>query len=992
MSTPVRGLLEGPAPRVRTIPPGSDFFLTLAQGLRDAADPADPFALADALVLLPNRRAVRALMDAFARVAPGAALLPSIQPLGDLADDPDTFESRGEDGQGLDLPPAVEPLRRRLELAALIRARAEAEGGVNIPARAIAAADELAALLDSAAAAEVVDWSLLPTLVEEKDLAEHWQGAAKFLEIITHYWPQRLAADGLMDQAARGAAMLRRLAQDWAAKPPPKMIVIAGSTGSQAATRALMRTVAHLPKGVVILPGLDADLDEEAWAEITPDHPQATMKATVAALEIDRADVAPFAAEVETPAALGRRLLLRETLAPPDRTADWVGRIARLRAQHRFDPITEGLNGVELIDCETAEEEASVIALRLRACLETPGRTAMLVTPDADLARRVSTKLARWGVAAPASSGFALRDTSLGALIELVLDLVEDEAEPLTLAGVVTHPLVRLGFAEQACAAGAASMVQVLRGLRAHRDLAGLAKAAAEKSVPADFVARLLAAMGPLQALAEEVTLDAVAAALIATLDHLCTDEAGDNLAWAGRAGEAAARALSAMTAEGAALGPMRPVEAARTVSTLMRGAPVSPEGADHPRLAILGALEARLQRRDLVILGGLNEGMWPKPPTEDPFLTRSMRAALGLQPLEVRLGLAAHDFAQLAQAPQLTLTRAMRVGGSPSVASRWIWRLRTLARGVGCEAALDPPPADDPRRIARAMDARQPRAPAPAPTPRPPQSARPAALSFTEVERLIRDPYGVYARRVLGLRILDPIGMAFGPAARGTILHAALEAHVKARLEGRAPDAAALLDDIQARFAAVNLGAAELRMERARMADAAAAFVAWDAATAATALSAHLEKLGGHDFDGFRLYGKADRIDITAQGAVIIDYKTGEPPTDKQVDSGLNAQLPLEAAVLRAGGFDGLAAQRVDALIYWRFSGSRFGPRTLNLEGGVDAASARALEGLAALIAAYQDPAQPFLSKPRAWDKKDYADFDHLARRDEWADAEGLE
>jgi ATP-dependent helicase/nuclease subunit B len=386
------GLFSGPAPRLCAVPASAPFLDTLADAMVAALSREhDPFALSDALVLLPNRRAMRGLIDAFAQRLGGAALLPAMRPLGDLDDDIDIW---GAEPIEADVAPAIEPTRQRLELAALIRARDKAAGGVEDPARALALADHLAKLLDAAAAGEAVDWSKLRSLVRERELARHWEASAQFLSIIAEYWPERLAADGLADPGARRALLLRALARQWRDDPPTRPVIIAGSTGSIAATRALMQVVAGLPRGVVVLPGVDVDLDDAAWEAVGDHHPQFALKQTLRALKASRRELPLLSAE--TASGRDRRVLMREALAPAEKTADWLTRVADAGGG---DFIRRGASGLRLMQAATEDEEAGAIALLLRETLATPTHTAALVTPDAGLARRVEAKLLRWGVA-----------------------------------------------------------------------------------------------------------------------------------------------------------------------------------------------------------------------------------------------------------------------------------------------------------------------------------------------------------------------------------------------------------------------------------------------------------------------------------------------------------------------------------------------------------------------------------------------------------------
>jgi ATP-dependent helicase/nuclease subunit B len=975
-----RALFEGPSPRVRSVPPGVGFLNLLADRLTaELTSPENSLALADALILTQNRRTARALIDVFSERGP-AMLLPAIRPLADVEDDADVW---GADPIALNAPPAIDDLRRRLELAQLIRAKDEAEGGVGDPAGAIAAADELCRLLDAASAAERVDWSALPDLVEDRDLAKHWERSAKFLEIIARYWPERLKREGLADPAERRTLLLNALAESWTKRAPQGPVVIAGSTGSVAAVRRLMGVVAKLPRGCVILPGLDSDLDDEAWNEIEASHPQHGLKVTLEALHLDRRAVPRLLGAEENKRATARRVLVREALAPAGRTADWLQRLehaARPWGERRAF-VEEACAGLSLIEAQNEEEEATTIALLLRQALETPGRSAALVTPDARLGQRVAAKLSRWNVAASPSAGVALADAPAGILLTLLAELTEDEGLPVSLAALLKHPLARFGSTTEI----SAFEREALRGPRRHRDLAHLRtllEADAKKRHCLPLLDQIAHALAPLR----EIFSDghAEASELADALMEAAARVAGET-ALAGRAGQAAALFLQSLAEAKGALGEIAPAQAPRLIATLLAGRVAQTEAESHPRLAIWGPLEARLQRRDLVILGGLNEGAWPAPPPDDPFLSRSLRAALGLGDAESRIGLAAHDFAQLANADEVVLTRAMRAGSAPTVASRWIWRLDTLVKAADFNLRRG-----EPLVWARALD--KPAHIIPARPPRPTPSASGKfleRLSVTDVEKLIRDPYAVYAKRILGLERLRPIGAPVDPRDLGNAIHKALELFTPsaAPAEAQLSTLLTLLDAQFLRFGYADEMRAALR---SRLKGAAGDFIAWAGARVKAGVTPYLETKGELAVDGVTLSGIADRIEIAPNGrAEIIDFKSGQPPSNKQVNSGLAPQLLLEAAMLKDGGFPDVAKADTVALVYWRFAGTRWGPRVVELDGDVSSAANKALDGLKHLIAHYAGPKGAFLSKPRVEFLNDIDDYDHLARRKEWAATE---
>ena len=984
-----RGLFDGPPPRIRAAPASAPFLDVLADAMASALGP-DPFALSDALVLLPNRRAARGLIDAFARRLGGAALLPTIRPLGDphAEDDPDVW---GADPIGEALAAPIDAMQRRLQLAALIRRRDKAENGVEDPARAIALADELAKLLDSAATVERVAWEKLPKLVEEIELARHWASSAAFLDIVATFWPQHLKEQGLSDPAEHGATLRRALAARWRAEQPTRPIIIAGSTGSQATTRELMRVVAGLPRGVVVLPGVDVDLDAESWAMVGDQHPQHALKATLEALGVARGEIEPLV--TETPSGRARRVLMREALAPAEKTADWL---ARLAAAGGAGFVKRGAEGMRLIEAQTEDQEATAIALMLREALEQEGARAAVVTPDAALARRIEAKLTRWGIEPAVSHGSPLRETEAGRLIALLCELARDASEPVGLAALLKHPRVTLARDARALAA---LEHEALRGARRHRSFSELAalgeRGGDEKRLAwwrpvramVEATERALASLTALMA-GGETTLAGFADAL----SEAAEAATGFDI-WRERDGEMAAQLLREASEHGAALGPMPASAAPRVLLRLMDGREVPPpQTSGEARVAIWGLLEARLQRRELMILAGLNEGVWPARAPEDPFLSRAMRDKLGLPSLDARIGLAAHDFAQLANAPNVVLTRALRRDGSPTLASRWLWRLQTLVKGAGEEAerAFAPTPAYV--EWARALDQPQALRTLRVPRPKPPAGKRLKRLSVTQVETLIRDPYALYARRILGLEFLKPIGAPTGPAERGIAVHRAIE------LFEDGQDHALLSDLLDEQLQRAGVSPERRAAERERLAISVAALIAWFEERKAKKLDVYRETKGVLQLGDVELSGVADRIEIGAGHVAVLDFKTGAPATAKQVEAGLAPQLPLLAAMLSAGVFKEAAAgavktvpaARATELSYWRFGNAEPTPVPLALDAMAEAD--KALSALKGLLARYADADQAFLSKPRVLLIKPYDEYDQLARRKEWADAEGEE
>lgn len=997
MSTP---FFDRPGPRWFSIPAHRPFVEDLASGLIETLTPLGPEALSDAIVLTPTRRGARALAEAFVAVGGGrAVLLPQIRALGDLDEGEPPFEP-GD--LALDLPPAISPWRRRFELARLVADHQHLLERSLDAVSALELADALAAFLDSLAIEEAAPPKTLDDWVEA-GLAKHWQVSARFLAIALEAWPARLAELDLVDITTRRVALLRALAERWESQPPAEVLVAAGSTGTAPATAALLGVIAKAPRGCVILPGLDHDLAEKAWAQVEEQHPQGAMKRLLASAGIDRRDVLPW-----SPPAPGdargrwRRRIVNEALRPAEATADWLGQIARLReegAADGIDPITEGLAGLSVVSARTEDETASVAALLLREALETPGRTAALITPDAVLARRVSARLARWGIGVDSSAGAPLAGFPAGELAGLVARAVADRIDPVELLAILKHPMVRLGLDPEPLEDRRRQLER--HGLRGPRppDFAAIARRLDEAGDHRDAKALLDALSAALDvaraAFADSLEQASVAArGLTLALEALAVDAAGDvGGLWAGAGGEALVTLLSALLDEAGGLPAMTADRFADLVENLLAGETVRTGGANHPRLRILGAIEARLVRADLLVLAGLEEGVWPAGAPIDPFLSRPMRKLAGLPPPERRIGLSAHDFAQAACAPDVVLLHCERRGGAPAVASRWLWRLQTLASGAG----VVPPSRPELLDWARALDAPLDPAPpalrtAPRPKPTPPVELRPLKLPVTSIERWLRDPYSVYAQRILKLRALERPDEPVEARIRGTAIHKAFERfaleHPGVLAEAAEDIFAGLLIT---ELAAAGMPVARLTREQALARNVAPWVVAFERRRREGA-ELLIEREGAHAFPtgrgDFILTAKADRIERRGDRADILDFKTGLPPSKAQVESGLSPQLTLTAAILHNGGFGDLGAIPPGDLVYVRVSGGRVpGREEVRGAGGESLDLAlRALEGLKKRVAAFDKRETPYVS----WAAPQFigqfeGDYDHLARLWEW-------
>ena len=973
------------APHVFAIPSTVSFVDALAESLL-RRETGDPLALGRYRILLPNRRSLRLLREAFLRASEGRPLLlPRMSAIGDVDEEELLLFGAPEDA--LALPPAISEQRRLFLLARLVREWS----ALTQPAAALRLARELARLIDEVHTARI-SFDRLADLAPDV-LAAHWQKTLAFLRIVTEFWPGILAEEGALDPADRRNRLLDALAARWRETPPSHPVIAAGSTGSVPATAALLGVVARLPHGAVILPGFDRDIDDESWQALDPAHPQFMMRQLLEQIGVSRHEVAPWPLPPSWQERAGSRAARARLFAEALRPAETIENWSRLR----FDP-GSALAGVRRIDARSLHEEAGAIALLLRETLETPGRTAALVTPDRALARLVKSELERWGIAIDDSAGTPAAASQTGSFLRLLVRTAAEGFAPVGLLALMKHPLAAAGRPAGALRRLARHLDRfggrdgyALRGPAPAPGSQALVQALEKAGVPKARTRELenfLALLSPLEtALRESETMpfEALLACHLDTAEALAAtaDEAGSARLWRGEAGEALAAHLAEAVTNAGALERIETAAYPALFDALLEPLVVRPRYGRHPRLAILGTLEARLFHADLMVLGGLNDGTWPPAPAHDPWMSRAMRAAFGLPPAARRSGQAAHDFLAAAGAPEVVITRAGKRDGTPTVPSRWLSRLDAL---VG--KAI--PRGEDLLRIHRRLDRPDHVEPVPPPRPAPPLAVRPTKLSVTQVETWVRDPYAIYARHILGLAPLDPLEDDPGAMKRGTVLHDALDRFLKQRPPHEDRDAA------RARLLACGRAAFGALLERPairtfwwpRFEAIAEAFLDLEAAREAEYETLATEVRGELRLEApvpFTLTAKADRIDRRRMdGALeIIDYKTGSPPTGKRVEAGFAPQLPLEGWMGEAGAFTGIPAGDVGALVFWQLRGTRV-PIEIRAVKDIEKQIAAARAGLTRLVARFAREDTPYLSNPRPREAG-WGDYDHLARVEEW-------
>ena len=908
-------MTERAGPRVYSIAAHRGFADALVAGLVPRYSEPD-IGLARLTLLLPSARAARTMSEAFVRHAGEEGTKGLLMPRMVLVGDLDLDEALGplfdSLGAGAAIPPAADPTRRWLRIAALIR---QVQGDKAPKGSALLRlALETGQVMDRLLVEEIAPDDLLSDAVIDLvgDLSEHWRRNLHLFATIQQYWLAELEERGQRDAAARRNMLFRQAARRMREAPPSTPYVAAGVTSAAPALARLLRTVADLPNGSVILPDLDLSMGAEVWEELghagdtsadTPfapgdavTHPQYHLKLLLNRMGVAREEVQPWHRAGLAKGPPERSHAISSLFLPPEASKAWADLPAAKRR----------MAGVRLVETANPEEEAQSVALMVREALEEPERRIAVVTPDRGLAGRVVQHLRRWNVAADDSAGRPLSQTPAGRVLLLLAEVAAEPAAPVPLIALLEHPLVAAGEGRSDWLRAARRFELQLRGPRKAPGLAPL-RGLATKAKVKDWWAGVEEQLTPLLDAGEEAELSHWLDLLAATGEALC----GEGL-WAREDG----RSLSAfvedlrLQAREVAM-PLAADDLPSALRDAMDRVAVRPPYGGHPRVAIYGLLEARMTRADLVICAGLNEGTWPPRPATDPLLAPGVLRALGVPGADFRIGLAAHDLAGMLGAPEVVLTRSRRDTSGPAIASRFLLRVRALLGADLVERHED----KDVVVLARALDDPPGVPHAPQPKPCPPAELRRQDVSVTGLDRLRSDPYQYYASKLLRLSDLDGVDASPTAAWQGELAHAILEDFHDGK--------GTMVELADKHLRAMSAHPLMRALWRPRLLKA-LEWVEKELASNSDRQPAKWEEWGEMEVRGVRVFGKADRIDRLPDGTLaVVDYKTGRVPTKDQVKDGYALQLGTTGLILRDGAFDGLSGDAT-RFEYWKFGKSK--------------------------------------------------------------------
>lgn len=969
-----------------TIPHGTSFLDALcAEILSHSARENIP--LTQFKIMLPNRRAGRHLRETFLTTSQGKPmLLPAIHTIGDIEEEELAFSIMAEDTAAakayFDLPAPISAMRRTLILARLIDAMPAYHARM---AQNLELAEALGHLLDQMYL-ENIGFDRLDSLVPA-ELSAHWQVTVEFLTLLSDAWPRILAEEGRIDAVDRRLRLIDLLARHWQETPPDHPVYLAGIPALSKPVLNLYKAVKDCRNCHIILPGLDRNMGADAWATVSPSHPQYDMKRLLDFLNLSRKNVSLWPGSVESK---NLQTLLSLAMLPAESVGQW--------STHTLDQHGALMDHVNLYQCDTPEEESRLIALALREVLQTPEKTAALVTPDRALAQRVIAACARWDITLDDTGGRPLNESPVGALLLLSVNMLRQNFKPGLLLSLLKHSLCQLGLAHEAYLKDLAYLeIDIYRG--------DIPLSGSPLEHPAckelGLISQLSAAVAPLLR-EDRASLETWLEDHIRFIEFCCTtpDTPGAHRLWLGEDGEMCAALLAELRGESHLFGMLDIEEYYALLHNFISRQSVRPSYGAHPRLSIMGTIEARLVQPDLVIMAGLNEGTWPPLPDAGPWMSRPMREAFGLPQPERSIGQSAHDFIQGISAGHVILTRSLRQDGEPTVPARWIERIESVLHAQGQSGLTSGPLL----KWVRRMDQAGSFEPVTRPAPTPPAALRPERLSVSAIKSWMCDPYALYAQKILALSPLNEIERDEDAALKGSWWHAVFERFIRSGHDPSAPEAISILKDVGYAAYQELTGHNDIPAHWAARFDRVCDwFLSHEKEWREEGYTPLKSEITGEwafqtaSGKPFAVHAKADRIDRNSSGDyALIDYKTGTIPSHKDIGAGLAPQLPLEGVILKQDGFPDISGHATYAG-HWHLSGGRKPGEDIPVKVSkkdLPTVIEEAETGLKNLVQVFDSDTIPYYSlpNPAVAPRETFQDYAHLARTAEWNMAESEE
>lgn len=924
--------------KIYNIPFGLDFCDILAEKLLNETK-EDALKLAEYVVILPTSRASRNLQKAFSAKAKNM-ILPQIISLNMIDEDDISLLGNKEISQ------TISNIKRGFVLTSFIM---EVKAFEMNKAQALQLAFELGNLFDKIETQKLSIKNLDQIIPEE--FSEHWQVTLEFLYQVYDQWQEYLQAHNLISKAEQRNLILKSQQKIW--QDSNKNIIIAGFSSTIPAMLDLMKTVYHLPNGEILIQGLDRSLEFSDLSEV--DYLYGVYE-IINHLDIDKKQIADFCNAQNI-----RQELTSLAMLPSDKTTAW-------RLDNSIS--RETLKNTSYIECENEQNEAEIISLILRKELETPVQTVSLITPDRNLARCVASNLEKWNITANDSSGQPMQHTPVVNWLKLVLNMVVDNFSPVSFLACMKHPFASCGENKASFKANLRTLEKEIRK---------------KKSV--NLSVFILDKISFLKSSTEMPFADFLKAHILLAEQLASTDDKkGSEIIWKSECAEEVANFIHEIF-ENSTGEPITIEEYETMFSLIISGQQVRKKYGFHPRLSILGLTESRLTKTDVTVLGGLNEGIWPPEPDVDGWMSRPMKKDFGMLSPDVNIGLSAFDFSNAFNFDKVYLTRAKKSNTSINIKSRFINRLEGVLQSKNLNLPINLEWEELAKKLNHAEFEETQRA---NPCPHVESRFR-DSISVSAVDILRKDPYAFYASRILKLKKLDDVEEEISVATKGTIIHACLEEFIKQYPKELPENAEQELLLIGQKVFDDNIGNSNYysfwwpKFEN---------IVTWfiDNEKVRREINGYqnlaVETSGSIDINGVKVTAKADRIDVGVDGVEIIDYKTGNPPSMKAMETLRYVQLPIEALIANANGFGiDKTTNNVSDISVWSLKGkAQEGNKTPSISVSEELLN-NTDEMLSNLISYFQQADTTYPAEPNIYKSLRYNDYEHLSRLKLWRD-----
>lgn len=944
---------------------------------------SSPERLSEILFLMPSQRACRNLKEAFVRQNGRLpTILPQIKAICDTQDD-EIYLSNNKDLL-FKVDPEVSPVYRTLVFTKMIMQTPDKWGLGNIStAQAYALAENLSSLIDLTYENDLSFENIKNIVCEE--YAEHWQEILKLLSLITFHWPNILREKKCIDKTKRSIDLLREQLKIWKNTPPPNKIIVAGTTAGFPVIKELVKTVSELDKGEVYLYGLDTYLSESSWEKIDENHPQFELKELLDYLQKKRHDIIP----VDDFKITAKQRLISEIMRPASTTSQWQKIINNKFNQSDFDYL-------KLINCDDMRQEAFTIALIMREVLETPEKTVALVTTDRNLSRRVVSELKRWNILADDSSGKPLHLSPIGIYFRLIINVLEQNFSKISLLALLKHPFTKCAMSPDKY------KIMIYHIERKWRNDKTAQPLNEEEENLLSYIYTTLKTLNdiyfsPFLNFAQMFEEHLKVAEKLADTDL----KTGDKIIWRKEDGICMAEFVAKFYDQCSILGNIPSNDYSKLFTMLLSSQTIRSRFGQHPRVKILGPIEARLQDFDVTIIGEANEGKWPQPPQADMWMSRPMKREFGMPVPERSIGIAAADFAHLLAGKKVYITRAEKDDGAPTGKSRWLLRLET----VMAANYADTPPKELKNAYSFIYDAKYAKwardleradirqiaenkiLP---PSPKPPVYARPRKMSAGKFSDWLNDPYTIYARYILQLYPLDRLDKPCQASDYGNLIHDILLEFNSKYPCAYPPKQQAIteLHEISQRIMIERKIPPEtIAFWKPAISSAIDWIVQQEENHRRNIDVIYNEISGKTDYTSsvgkFIIEARADRLEKNIDGSLsVIDYKTGSTPGEKAVIQGYAPQLPIEALIAQNDGFPNIKANQINTMSYWKI-----GEKVIELNKEKSKQSIEnAFSKIKNLIEDFDNEDTPYYSHPTPVRGSANKDYEHLSRYLEWS------